>query len=178
MIQPGVFLFFSSPWGRSTHLCIPHQLGLDRGVYRMIDPTAIIRLVAQHRQDWRFGVEQLAEELQVSPSYLREMVIIHFHMTPRRFIETARMELALDFLRTESCVYRVSRLSGYNCVRSFRRTFRIHIGMTPSAFLRLTKMEQNKVAQARITIKFAPPGTQADEAAMPTCWPWPLTAKL
>jgi AraC-like DNA-binding protein len=144
----------------------------------MIDPAAIIELVAQHRQDWRFGVEQLAMELQVSPSYLREMVIIHFHTTPRRLIESARMELALKVLRIESCVYKVSQLSGYNCVRSFRRTFRIHIGMTPSAFLRLTPTEQNNVAQARIKIKFAPIAPQPEEPPMPIGWTWPLTAKL
>jgi AraC-like DNA-binding protein len=144
----------------------------------MIDPATIIKLVYQHRQDWKFGVGTLAEELRVSPSYLREIVIIHFHTTPRRLIETARMELALHFLRFESCVYKVSQLSGYNCVRSFRRTFRMHIGMTPSAFLLLTPTEQNGVTQARIKIHFAPMALQADAAAMPQCLSWPLTANL
>jgi AraC-like DNA-binding protein len=144
----------------------------------MIDPAAIIELITQHRQEWRFGVEQLAEELQVSPSYLREMVIIHFHTTPRRLIESARMELALKALRFESCVYKVSHLSGYNCVRSFRRTFRIHLGMTPSAFLRLTPTEQNNVAQAKIKIKFAPSAPHTKEVTMPVCWIRPLTAEL
>jgi len=144
----------------------------------MIDPEAIIKLICQYRHHWQFDVGMLANHLQVSPSYLREIAIIQFGTSPHRLIEKARLSLALDLLREENCIYKVSLRSGYNCVRSFRRSFRTQIGMTPSEFLRLPAAEQNDVIQSKLTIRIASIDTQQERRRLPQNWPWLLAHKI
>ena len=144
----------------------------------MIDPEAIIKLICQYRHLWQFDVGMLAAQLQVSPSYLREIAIIQFGTSPHRLIEWARLELALDLLRHENCIYKVSLLSGYNSVRSFRRSFRTQISMTPSEFLRLPAAEQNAVMRSKLTVRFASIDTRQERRLLPQNWPWLLADKI
>ncbi len=144
----------------------------------MIDPEAIIKLICQYRHHWQFDVGMLAAQLQVSPSYLREIAIIQFGTSPHRLIEIARMSLALDLLREENCISKVSLLSGYNSVRSFRRSFRTLIGITPSEFLRLPAAAQNDVMQSKLTVRIASIDTQPESRRLPKNWPWPLAHSI
>ena len=99
-----------------------------------IAPDLIDRVVEENLHDWTFSVERLADLLQISPSYLREHTQRYFGMTPHQLIESRRLQLAVLLLPQHERLYEVSKLIGYNCVRSFRRAFTMRYGMTPSAY--------------------------------------------
>jgi AraC-like DNA-binding protein len=100
----------------------------------MISSKSIKALVEKHLHECTFCVETLADKLQISPSFLRELTRKYFNKTPHQYIESRRLQRALSLLPLHKRIYEICKLVGYNCVRSFRRAFTLAFGMTPSEY--------------------------------------------
>ncbi len=80
-----------------------------------------------------FGVNQLAEEIGISVSYLREITWIEYDMSPRFLIETIRIETALNLLSLDhQNLCQISKQTGFNHPKTFRRTFQRRLDISPS----------------------------------------------
>ena len=93
----------------------------------------IEEIIFRNISNYNFSVSLLAEQLQISTSHLREMVNEQFAMSPLRLIESIRLEKALQLLADGSSIDSARRQTGYTNPRTFRRTFKKRLSVTPSS---------------------------------------------
>jgi AraC-like DNA-binding protein len=78
-------------------------------------------------------VEHVADQIGISPSYLRETIRRQCGTTPGRIIEKKKMERAIRLMADPNLtVCRVAVMSGYVLERSFRKAFRKRLNAAPS----------------------------------------------
>lgn len=97
---------------------------------------SIEKTIRQNLTDMQFCVSRLAILLDISPSYLREIVHRHFKTTPQKLIQKHRIEYAITLLSNLEKVQKVSRIVGYGTSRAFRNAFYKELGLTPREFKR------------------------------------------
>jgi AraC-like DNA-binding protein len=97
---------------------------------------SIENTIRQNLTDMQFCVSRLALLLDISPSYLREVVHRHFKTTPQKLIQKHRIEYAVILLTNLEKVQNVSRIVGYGTSRAFRNAFYKERGITPREFKR------------------------------------------
>jgi len=100
----------------------------------MIDGRRITYLIDLHLDDWRFCVESLSDMLEVSPSYLREIIRREYRLRPYELIRRRRLERAVQLLCDCHHCNEVYDKVGFNNPRTFRRAFLAHFGVTPSEY--------------------------------------------
>lgn len=93
----------------------------------------IQEIIIENISNLNFSVSLLAEQLQISTSHLREIVNEQFAMSPLQLIESIRLEKALRLLADGSSIDSARRQTGYTNSRTFRRTFKKRLYITPSA---------------------------------------------
>jgi AraC-like DNA-binding protein len=92
-------------------------------------------LIEKHYGEISFCVSALAEMLNVSTSYLREVIQAQYNMSPNELIESYRMKKAAELLRDSSLkVQCVHAKVGYANGKTFREAFKKHHGMPPIDF--------------------------------------------
>ncbi len=94
----------------------------------------IERIIQENLPNINFGVEMLADQLRISPSFLRERTHEYFGFSPHFLIEKRRIERAVQLWPQYPYLHQLARAVGFQSVRTFRRAFRIHMGMTPSEY--------------------------------------------
>jgi AraC-like DNA-binding protein len=102
------------------------------GMLMQIDQIA--NAISNRYMDSLFGVTELAYELNMSESNLREIVCMNFGMSPQKLIETVRLEKTIKLISIDSKQYSIAKIVGYASTRSFRRAFQKRIGMSPSKY--------------------------------------------
>jgi len=104
--------------------------------------------------DKSFNVESLSEELQVSESYLREIININYHCSPHHLIETIRLEKAIRLLADyDMNIYSVCANVGYANLKTFRQAFKRRTGMSPKEFKGFIKQSNNVKGAIENTIE-------------------------
>ena len=102
-----------------------------------ISALKIQTVISKNIADHNFGVEMLAHELNISISYLREIVNDYFRMNPQRLIEVIKMEKAIHLLYDGMPIDIVRNKTGYTNSRTFRRVFKKKTHIPPSAFQKI-----------------------------------------
>ena len=96
-----------------------------------------------------FGVNQLADKIGISISYLREITWNKYDMSPRLLIETIRLEAATNLMLMDHLnFYQICKHTGFNHPKTFRRTFQRRLGLAPSECkknLEIYKYPVNKI---------------------------------
>ncbi|QLI81477.1 AraC family transcriptional regulator [Chitinibacter fontanus] len=77
-------------------------------------------------------VEQLAQQLQITPAHLHRLCLTHLGMAPGQHVVALRMQHARTLLMAGVPVGQVASQVGYQEVASFSRRFRQHFGLPPS----------------------------------------------
>ncbi|WP_410499777.1 helix-turn-helix transcriptional regulator [Chitinibacter sp. S2-10] len=80
--------------------------------------------------DW--PVEQLAQQLQITPAHLHRLCLSHLGLPPGQQVFAIRMQRARELLATGMPVSAVASAVAYREVASFSRRFRQHFGVSPS----------------------------------------------
>lgn len=81
------------------------------------------------------SLEEMAEHVNLSPSYFRAVFRDQFGISPGRFFNNMRFEKAARLLReTDLPIKRVASDIGYRDLPNFYRAFRSHLGLTPAAY--------------------------------------------
>lgn len=81
-----------------------------------------------------FTVLTLANNLNLSQSYLRDVVHQLFMMSPKKLIETIRLNESVSLLRSNMSIYSISQKVGYSNSRSYRFAFKNRFGISPLRF--------------------------------------------
>jgi len=81
------------------------------------------------------GLEQIAEEMGMSPSHFAHEFRSSTGTTPYQYLLQQRMERAKNLLKTSKLpIQNVSLLTGFNYPANFVRTFRQRVGQSPDAW--------------------------------------------
>ena len=90
--------------------------------------------VENHLNDESFKVDQLAAEIKMSHSGLYSKVKALTGHSPQTYINTYRMNVAMEMLKTgEFTIAEVADSVGSSSVSNFSRDFKKHFGITPSS---------------------------------------------
>lgn len=95
----------------------------------------VVNVVETHISDTKFGVSELAGEVNMSRSSLVRKLKKLTGQTPLEFIRNIKMKQACLLLKNDSiAISEIVRKLGYNDVRFFAKTFREIFGMTPADY--------------------------------------------
>lgn len=99
---------------------------------------AMLRAVAcflNGRMDQVLRIDDLAEHLQVSESYLRKSFRERFGISLGAYLRTSRFGRSVYLItRTSLSISEIAQMSGFESISSFGQAFRKAFGMTPSAY--------------------------------------------
>lgn len=91
------------------------------------------------------GVNELAQHLNVSRSYLYTLFMEGLNISPRDFLQKYRITRARELLvLTELSVEAVGTSCGYGTAERFARAFKQEIGMTPTQFRKYYRNENRR----------------------------------
>ena len=91
------------------------------------------------------GVNELAQHLNVSRSYLYTLFMEGLNISPRDFLQKYRITRARELLvLTELSVEAVGTSCGYGTAERFARAFKQEIGMTPTQFRKYSRNENRR----------------------------------
>jgi transcriptional regulator GlxA family with amidase domain len=90
--------------------------------------------IRKYFRDTEFTVPHLAEKLNISQSYLRDITHHYFMMSPQKQIETIRLKESVKLLLTDIEIYNISIIVGYSNARTFRNAFKNRFDINPSNF--------------------------------------------
>lgn len=95
----------------------------------------ITRCIQQDFSSPNLSVQSVADQLQMSPSYLRRCMRERMNTTPAKYIDRVRMDEAKRMLQGGTCQIKEIALSvGYADVSSFVRKFKSETGYTPMQY--------------------------------------------
>lgn len=95
-----------------------------------------VRLVQTHYAHL-YGVEELAETLEVSESHLVRSFKAATGKTPGQYLTEVRIEAAKQLLAAEDCSLELlAQLTGFSGANYFCKVFRSTTGMTPASYRR------------------------------------------
>ena len=117
------------------------------GEFRSVHPPSKVELVARmirERHDRPLDIVDLASKVRLRPGSLRRAFQTAFGRTPKEYQNDLRVLSALERIGSEK-VDAVALEAGYRSKKNFYRMFKSLTGLTPSAFRRLPKHEQNSV---------------------------------
>ena len=87
------------------------------------------------RLDQDLGIEEMADQLNISPSYFCQLFKSHFGVTFVEYITKERMESAQKLLaRTDRSIASIGASVGYRERRYFSKVFHKYYGMKPSEY--------------------------------------------
>ncbi len=90
------------------------------------------------------SVEQMAEELHLSPRQISRILKNAYGVNFREKLRRTRMDRAGWLLRTtELSVSEISEQVGYNSETSFFKAFKMHYGLTPHAYRKAKKRKED-----------------------------------
>ena len=82
--------------------------------------------------DKSFNVQCCARELNISESFLREIVNYNFNTCTQRLIETVRLEAAIKIIsKNDAAIYSVCSDTGYSNQKTFRQAVKRRFEISP-----------------------------------------------
>lgn len=102
--------------------------------YLLIEPA--VTYISEHCRE-NIDCDELARLCGISRTYLNQLFIGKFGLSPCRYLIHQRIRCACDLLVTDTFPVReAAELCGYSDQAYFSRQFRQVVGMTPSEYLR------------------------------------------
>ncbi len=91
------------------------------------------------RFNHNFSIKLMSESLGISVTSLNEYLNFKFGKSPKKIVETLRLESALFFLENNHSLFFICKKIGYSNTRTFRRIFKNRLLITPSEYKGLIK---------------------------------------
>ncbi len=99
-----------------------------------------IRYIQMHFKE-KIRINELAEKIGISRSYLVKLVKARLQMSPQEYLIKIRMEHAVHYLsHTNDSIREVALACGYDDALAFSRSFRAYYGMSPTEFRTKAKL--------------------------------------
>lgn len=94
-----------------------------------------IKQLIDARYDNIVSIEEIANEINLSPGYISTVFKNETGETIIRYMTSVRMHMAEDFLKnTNFLVYEIAQRVGYNNVTHFASVFKNHMGVSPGEY--------------------------------------------
>ena len=98
-----------------------------------MDSEYILSHILKKFADKSFNVQLCAKKLELSESFLREIVNSNFNTCPQKLIETVRLEAAIKIIfKNNATIYSVCSDTGYSNQKTFRQAFKRRLEISPS----------------------------------------------
>ena len=82
-----------------------------------------------------FRATALSKALKISSRQLRRHTHLLFGCSPQVWLDQQRLRLASPLLKQHRCIKTVTFMLGFKRVSHFSRTFKLHYGISPTAYL-------------------------------------------
>ena len=93
------------------------------------------KIVLKHLEDANFGVEQLAEKMNLSTSQLHRKLNALIDQAPGQFIRNMRLQKAVELIKqNKDSLIDICYKTGFNDQAYFSRAFKNQFGCTPTAY--------------------------------------------
>ena len=122
------------------------------------DLRVINNILCDCYSDPNFCVERMADKLEISTSYLREIICLNFEICPQKLIESFRLQKSLDLIEKDLKEYEIVIQIGYSNTRSFRRAFKKRFRILPSNYRKIieySKHNAHKIKKDLINMLWA-----------------------
>ena len=94
--------------------------------------------IIQERYATALTINDIANELFISKSYLMSLFKKKTGISINSYIASYRMQIAKELLSTNKYkIYEVAYMVGYNDVKSFRKVFKKHNGLSPTEYFKI-----------------------------------------
>lgn len=127
--------YYRSQAGLSPPKALPAAPSDEEANQERVFLKSVNQAIEANLKNTQFTVEQLAQELFVSPSSLYRKLTALTGMNPNRYIRSFRLAHARELLRkTAHPVSYIAFETGFRDARYFSRAFKQDFGMTPTAY--------------------------------------------
>ncbi len=97
--------------------------------------ATVVRLMRENFSDKNLTVRRLAEEVYLTPSYLSGLFKKHTGKTISQYLTEIRIEYSMNLLMDKQIkISRIAEMAGYNDANYLTKTFKSHVGMTPTEY--------------------------------------------
>jgi len=121
-------VYLQRPGGQSQFSgFLNRQYNLDSNVSRLVD-----EILQAPQLDWKLDV--MAEKVSMNSRTLSRRFSSAMNMSPVRFVEKIRLDLARQFLSSGMPLKRAAVASGFGDVQRMRRSFQRQIGLNPEDY--------------------------------------------
>jgi transcriptional regulator GlxA family with amidase domain len=103
------------------------QFKLDSGLGRLVD-----EILQAPELDWKLDL--MADKLSMNSRTLSRRFSVAMSMSPVRFVEKIRLDLARQFLSSGMPLKRAAVASGFGDIQRMRRSFQRQIGVNPEDY--------------------------------------------
>jgi len=108
----------------------------------IVDAVTIIESEYQYLQ----GIDDLADRMGLSKSYLIRLFSIHMGITPGRFMEKYRIQKAKSFLLVDSIsIEVVAQMCGFSSANYFSKVFKKCVGISPSDYIKQNERSSDNI---------------------------------
>ena len=88
--------------------------------------------IREHLHDKQFCVDYISQKLEISHSYLREIIWMQYNVSPHKLVETIKLEIAIELIATsEYNNFQICNLTGYHNLKTFYQALKKRLQMTP-----------------------------------------------
>ena len=103
-------------------------------------------IIKKRFRDYQFSVDELAGQVGISGSRLREIVHAEYGVSPHDLIEVLRLKESIKILASENSptLFEVCKKVGYLNYKTFKKAFKNRVRMCPSECKRLFKESTNR----------------------------------
>lgn len=96
-------------------------------------------------RDEALTIQRVAEEVNITPEYLRVLFKSIRHMSPKEYVLNKRMELAKRYIESQDIkLSYIPEICGFKDYAYFSRSFKRHFGVSPHSYLKHVQKEKEK----------------------------------
>ncbi|WP_221565878.1 response regulator [Alkalihalobacillus sp. TS-13] len=114
---------------------IMHQLKMTRNIGQRNNIISAVKYIDSNYREENLNLQLVANSVNMSPSYFSMEFKAEMGISFIQYITKKRIELAKELLNNPSYkTYEIAHTIGYNDYPHFTKTFKKHVGITPSQF--------------------------------------------
>lgn len=85
---------------------------------------------------WNMDMEQLSREIGYSREHITRSFLNTYHTTPKQYLQTKRMNAALEYLLRGEKICDISEMIGYQSTYAFSKAFKKYFGLSPEPYIK------------------------------------------
>ncbi len=127
-------------------------LCLNKGIRRTA--AELTRQYLDEQEIWNIDMEWLSREIGYSREHITRSFLNTYRTTPKQYLQTKRMNAALEYLLRGERICDVSERIGYQSAYAFSKAFKKHFGLSPETYIKTLGLIPPSDAAAEIWSKY------------------------